>query len=208
MAHRMKATIALLVTVIASALADAHQTNQEKASLALKDLDGRPQSLSDHRGQIVVLNFWATWCVPCREEMPILIWAHNQYAGRGVRVIGVSTDDARTQPKVPAFVRQMKLNFPVWLGATTADMQRLELGKALPATAIIDRDGRIVGRIIGVVDKADLQKRIEWLLGDRKTPPPPPTVNKLEKQDEHGHKSEEKHEHEGAGRERASSVPS
>jgi thiol-disulfide isomerase/thioredoxin len=184
-----------------------------QAALTLKDLSGREQSLSAQAGKIVVLNFWATWCVPCREEMPLLVFLQNRYATRGVQVIGASVDDESTRDAIPEFSRRLKLNFPVWLGATIEDMQRLGLGDALPATAFIDRDGRIVGRIIGVVNKAEVSRRIEWLLSDRQTPAPPPVINALEKHPhdhghEHGHEGEEEHQHASVGLEGASTVPS
>jgi thiol-disulfide isomerase/thioredoxin len=181
----------------------------DQAALTLKDLSGKEQSLDALTGKIVVLNFWATWCVPCREEMPLLEFLQNRYATRGVQVIAASVDDESTRDAIPEFSRRLKLNFPVWLGATIEDMQRLGLGDALPATAVIDRDGRIVGRIIGMVNKADLTKRIEWLLGDRLTPAPPSLINTLEKHaHEHGHEGEEEHQHASVGLEGASTVPS
>ncbi len=116
-----------------------------------------------------MLNFWATWCIPCREEMPMLVDLQRRYESRGVQVIGASADEEGTQKAIPSFARKHRINFPIWIGATTANMQRLGLGEALPATAIIDRDGQIVGRILGPLDKEDLENRIEWLLGDRQT---------------------------------------
>lgn len=76
------------------------------ARLELSDLDGRPRSLEEHRGRIVVVNFWATWCLPCREEMPILASLQERYADRGVQVIGVSTDAPADRDKVarPALI--------------------------------------------------------------------------------------------------------
>jgi len=130
----------------------------------LKDLSGVEQSLSSLKGRIVILNFWATYCIPCRKEMPDLAAIQNDYAALGVQVIGASADDAADSTKVLQFVKETKINFPVWLGATTADMMRFGLGSALPGTVVIGKDGRVTKVISGVVNQADLKKQIESML--------------------------------------------
>jgi hypothetical protein len=120
--------------------------------------------------------------------MPILVAAHNRYAANGVQVIGASADDAKTQKQIPRFISKLKINFPVWMGATKSHMQMLGLGDALPATVIIDRDGKIVARIQGILDEAELEKRIEWLLSDRQLPAPPALITSGEKPDHDHHK--------------------
>jgi thiol-disulfide isomerase/thioredoxin len=175
-------TSTLLLLLVVSDVPKARETGQAVVSndlpgLSLKDVGGRTHSLGEYRGKIVVLNFWATWCKPCREELPILVSLDSRYRERGVEFIAASGDDEATQKKVSDFARKLKITFPVWVGAKTTDLLRLGLGDELPATAIIDRNGAVVGRILGVVSHADLQKRIEWLLGDRETPAPPPLVN-------------------------------
>ncbi|HSE97132.1 MAG TPA: TlpA disulfide reductase family protein [Blastocatellia bacterium] len=179
----------------------------EPPEMSFKDLAGQERRLADYRDRsILVVNFWATWCVPCREEMPILVSLQKRYAARGVQVIGISADAEATQKAIPPFIKKAKINFPVWIGATTREMRLMGLGENLPATAIIDRDGKIAGRIIGMVEKADLDKRIDWLLGDRSTPAPPPLVDMTAVRDEHDHgHGEEGHTHGEAGE--ASTVP-
>lgn len=176
------------------------QPSSGQATLVLRDLEGRKQDLRDHRGSIVLVNFWATWCIPCRAEMPIFVSLQKRYGQRGVRIIAVSTDDPRNRGAVARFAQDVKLNFPVWVGATTREMLRLGLGEALPATAVIDREGRIVGRILGPVDKGDLKKRIGWLLDA-----PPPVVDTMSGAIHH---HGEEHQHGGVGMEGASLVPS
>lgn len=134
------------------------------ADLTLKDLTGTSQSLAAFRGRVVVLNFWATWCEPCRKEMPDLAAIQNDYAALGVQVIGAAGDEASDSAKVIKFIRDYKVNFPVWVGATTADMKRFGLGEVLPATAIIDKEGKIVWREVGIIKPETLRKKLDRLL--------------------------------------------
>ncbi len=137
-----------------------------EGELTLKDLFGVEQKLSALRGRVVVLNFWATYCAPCRKEMPDLASIQNSYAALGVQVIGASADSFEEQKKVLQFVRETKVNFPVWLGATTADMARFGLGPDLPGTAIVGRDGKIIWLARGVVNEAELKRQLDALLAE------------------------------------------
>jgi thiol-disulfide isomerase/thioredoxin len=134
------------------------------AELVLPDLFGGEQRLSSLRGRIVILNFWATWCGPCVKEMPDLAAIQNQYAALGVQVVGASADNMTEQKAVREFIGRAKINFPVWLGATTREMGRFGLGPALPGTAVIGRDGRIVAVYQGVIKEADLKKLLDQLI--------------------------------------------
>lgn len=136
----------------------------EDAILALKDLTGANQSLVGLRGRVVVLNFWATWCEPCKKEMPDLSAIQNDYAALGVQVVGAAGDDAANSAKVLKFVREFKVNFPVWVGSTTDDMKRFGVGEVLPATVIVDKDGKIVWREIGIIKPAELRKKLDSIL--------------------------------------------
>lgn len=152
--------------VLEASLSEREAKNilQTEVDLTLKDLFGAEQRLSQYKGRIVVLNFWATYCVPCRKEMPDLAAIQNEYAALGVQVIGASSDEAAERAKVLQFIKETKINFPVWLGATTADMTRFGLGAALPGTVIIGRDGRIVKVISGIINRVDLKKQIDGML--------------------------------------------
>lgn len=152
--------------VIAPSIAEreAADVTGKEIDLALKDPFGTEQRLSALKGRIVILNFWATYCLPCREEMPELAAIQNEYAALGVQVIGASADEAADRAKVLQFVKETKINFPIWMGATTADMIRFGLGAALPGTVLIGRDGRIAKVISGVFNQADLKKQIEVML--------------------------------------------
>ena len=152
--------------VLAPSLAEreAAKMLRQTADLTLKDLSGVEQNLQSLKGRIVVLNFWATYCIPCRKEMPDLAVIQNEFAPLGVQVIGVSTDDLEDRSKVLQFVRETKVNFPIWVGGSVEHMMRFGLGAALPGTVVINREGKIVKIITGVVDQAMLRKEIEALL--------------------------------------------
>lgn len=157
---------------IAASLAeqDAAKVLGTEVELKLKDLFGAEQSLAQHKGKIVVLNFWATYCAPCIKEMPDLAAIQNEFAAFGVQVVGASADETGERAKVLQFIKDIKINFPVWVGASTADTLRFGVGTALPATLIINRDGKVYKTISGVINQADLRKDIEKLLaGDEKT---------------------------------------
>jgi peroxiredoxin len=96
--------------------------------------------------------------------MPDLAAIQNEYAALGVQVVGASADAAEDRAKVLEFVKETKVNFPVWTGATTADMVRFGLGAALPGTVIVGRDGKVVKVISGIVNQADLKKQIDAML--------------------------------------------
>jgi thiol-disulfide isomerase/thioredoxin len=136
----------------------------QQIDLTLKDLSGVDQSLSALKGRIVVLNFWATYCIPCRKEMPDLAAIQNEFAALGVQVVGVNTDELKDRRKVLQFVKETKINFPIWVGGSTEHMVKFGLGAALPGTVVIGRDGRVVKIIAGVVDQVILRKEIEALL--------------------------------------------
>lgn len=156
--------LSVLPTPAAHAGAQASDAVGRDAELVLKDLFGVEQRLSAYRGRIVVLNFWATYCAPCREEMPDLAAIQNAYAALGVQVVGATAETLEDKAKILQFARESGVNFPVWTGATVADMARFGLGPALPGTAIVGRDGKIVYATRGVVNEADLRKRIDALV--------------------------------------------
>jgi hypothetical protein len=96
--------------------------------------------------------------------MPDLSAIQNDYAALGVQVIGAAGDSAADSTKVLKFIRDFKVNFPVWVGSTTEDMKRFGVGEVLPATVIIDRNGKIVRREIGIIKPLELRKVLDSLL--------------------------------------------
>jgi peroxiredoxin len=150
--------------VIVFLLGLSSAAGQSQPQLSLKDVDGKTQALTDYRGKIVVLNFWATWCVPCKEEMPFFVEAQKKYGQRNVVILAASLDDDRTKKYVRKFVQAYKMDFPVLLDATAESMKQFGLGETLPSTIFLDAQGSIAGKIEGQAHKKDLLNRIEKLL--------------------------------------------
>jgi len=130
----------------------------------LPQLDGPELRLSSFRGKVVLLDFWATWCVPCREETPHFVELQQKYADRGLQIIGISMDDG-PEP-VRGFYRQFHMNYPVAMGnAKTGELYGGVLG--LPIAFLIGRDGRIVARYMGATDAAVFEKAVTRVLETR-----------------------------------------
>ncbi len=143
-------------------------TAAPKAELSARTLDGQKVHLKDLRGSLVVLNFWATWCMPCREEMPMLVKAAQQTTRTDLHFVAISVDDAKTRAAIAESVARYAIPFPVWTGANGDDVYRLSKGEAVPATIFIDRDGAILSIVSGQIREPELLERLAWLTGDRK----------------------------------------
>jgi thiol-disulfide isomerase/thioredoxin len=168
----------LVLALLTLSLAAAKEA--PKAELNLKDSQGQKVRLRDLRGKIVVLNFWATWCGPCKAELPLLVEAEQNYGARGVIFIAASLDDDQTKAQIPAFVAAHKVGFPIWIGATGDDLAKLGMGEAVPATAFLDPEGHIVARVLGQLRQEEVRERLDWLLGNRNGTTPDPLVKHLE----------------------------
>jgi len=127
-------------------------------------IDGGQLQLSSYRGKVVLLDFWATWCVPCREETPHFVALQQRYGGQGLQIIGVSMDDS--PDPVHSFYQPFHVNYPVVMG--TADVGAAYGGVlGLPIAFLIDREGRIYAKHMGATDAAVFEKDITTLLQSR-----------------------------------------
>jgi len=130
-------------------------------TFSLTDITGKPLKLSDYWGKVVVLDFWATWCGPCRIEIPSFIELQNRYASQGFTMIGISMDDS-PEPVVD-YYRQLHMNYPVAVGNDR--LGELYGGMpGLPTTFVIGRDGRIYAKHVGATDPAVFEAEIKQLL--------------------------------------------
>ena len=128
----------------------------------LESLDGKNLRLSDLRGKAVLLNFWATWCGPCKIETPWLVELQNQYGAQGLQVIGVAMDDSG-KDDIAKFAKDMGVNYPVLLGKEAVGDAYGGV-PALPETFFIGRDGKIVDKIIGLKGKSEIEDSIKKAL--------------------------------------------
>ncbi|MGB8889715.1 MAG: TlpA disulfide reductase family protein [Candidatus Korobacteraceae bacterium] len=170
----MKKLILIVVAIVLAIVlykAARHHTAQTGAvsatshsiapDFALTDLNGQALDLSSYRGKVVLLDFWATWCTPCRAEIPHFVEFQNSYRDQGLQVIGISMDDD-LKPVGP-FYKEYKMNYPVALGSDKlAQAYGGILG--LPVTFLIGRDGHIQAKYVGAVDISTIEQEIKSLL--------------------------------------------
>jgi peroxiredoxin len=133
-------------------------------ALSLPDTQGREQALSQWKGKVMVVNFWATWCEPCREEMPEFVLAQREFGGRGVQFVGIAVDEVE---KASQFEKALELNYPVLMGGYGAIELSKTLGNrlaALPFTVIVDRHGKVAHTQLGRLKSQQLRSILAQLL--------------------------------------------
>ena len=165
--HTAVALVAILAlaTGVAVALWDRAPKRADTVfALALPDLDGATQQLGQWRGKVLVVNFWATWCEPCREEMPEFVRAQEEFGSRGLQFIGIAVDQT---DRAASFAHELKLNYPVLIGGYDSIELSRSLGNrlvALPFTIVIDRDGNIAHTQLGPLKKDQLRSIVAKLI--------------------------------------------
>jgi len=149
---------------IAQAIVESRVVKPSKLApdFTLKDASGHRLSLSDYKGKVVLLNFWATWCVPCKTEIPWFIDFEKRFQSQGFTVLGVSMDEEGWKAINP-YVAAAKINYPIVLG--NEEVNQLYGGfEALPTTLLIDRDGKVAFLHAGLIGRDDYEKEIRPLL--------------------------------------------
>jgi peroxiredoxin len=131
----------------------------------LSSLDGRKVKLSEYRGKAVLLNFWATWCSPCKVEMPWFVDLQKKYGSDGLVILGIAMDDSDA-PKIAQFASEMGVNYPVLLGTDKVSEQYGNVDY-LPTSFYINRQGKIVGKGTGLLGRAEIEKNIQKALASQ-----------------------------------------
>ncbi|MGA9854584.1 MAG: TlpA disulfide reductase family protein [Gammaproteobacteria bacterium] len=125
----------------------------------LDDLNGAPHTLADWRGKVLLVNFWATWCLPCRQEIPLLVKLQAKYAAQGLQIVGIATDEQNEQD-VRAFMKQMVVNYPILMGDNQVPQIIAALGGnyiGLPYSVVLDRGGRLLKIHPGELDPKEIE---------------------------------------------------
>jgi len=155
----LRSSILLIIALLpASVLGQTVKAPQFK----LRDINGRTVRLSDYRGKVVLINFWATWCPPCRAEMPDLVQLQRGYGKQGLQIIGITYPPER-KTRVRRFARSLKVNYPIILG-TSEIKARYSSEETLPLTVVINRNGAISDIISGILLPEEFDEKIKPLL--------------------------------------------
>jgi cytochrome c biogenesis protein CcmG/thiol:disulfide interchange protein DsbE len=135
---------------------------QHAPSFELQDAQGHTVRMSDLDGRVVVINFWATWCVPCKEEIPWLVDFENRYKDQGFTVVGVSLDE-KGWDVVKPYAEKMGMNYPIVIGDARTAYKYGQV-KSLPVTFVVDRDRRVAAIHFGLINKKKVDQEIRDLL--------------------------------------------
>jgi thiol-disulfide isomerase/thioredoxin len=154
-------SLGIVFATLTIALAPVWRQETKAPQLELKDLNGRTVRLSDYQGKVVLINFWATWCPPCRAEMPDLVRLQREH-GEDLQIIGI-TYPPESKTRVRRFARNLKVNYPIVLG-TREIKDRFSSEETLPLTVVINRDGKVSLIISGILLREEFEEKIKPLL--------------------------------------------
>lgn len=133
------------------------------ADFALQDIDGKRWTLAEQRGRVVLVNYWATWCPPCRQETPGLVRLANEYREKAVEVVGISLDEDVTA--VREFVAEYHISYPILFPSNASNLTTTI--ESIPVSLLYDRQGRVAKRYVGAVSEATLRRDVEQLLAEQ-----------------------------------------
>jgi peroxiredoxin len=167
---RIGACLALVIVPgIALACGSAAQSTYPQApDFTVTDLNGKTISLSQCKGKVLFLNFWASWCPPCRTEIPDFVDVYAKYKSRGLEIVGISLD-TKDKAAIVEFVQKFKVNYPIVLESKAQTEKLLDdfkPGQFIPTTFIIDKQGRIRDKVVRSMDKEEMVRYFERLAAE------------------------------------------
>ena len=161
--------VALLVTVMLvfgykmagkAPARSASGAGQSAPDFALQSIEGKTVHLSDLRGKAVVVNFWATWCQPCKIEMPWFVELQKQYGPEGLQIVGISADEDTTPEELGKFTKELGINYPILIGKEEVEQAYGGI-QFLPVTVFVDRDGKVVDKVFGLKGRGEIEDNIK-----------------------------------------------
>lgn len=158
----MSSAFVIAALMITFSPANVLRQEANAPQFALRDINGRIVRLSNYRGKVVLINFWATWCPPCRVEVPDLIRLQREHGKEGLQIIGITYPPER-KGRVQKFARSLNVNYPIILG-THQLKASFSSEETLPLTIVIDRDGRVSHIISGILLREEFEEKIKPLL--------------------------------------------
>jgi thiol-disulfide isomerase/thioredoxin len=161
MKRTLSYSIVLAIFLFTSCAAQPEK-KQKAPNFSLQTQNGKVIELSKLKGKVVLVNFWATWCPPCRAEIPDFIEVYNSYKSKGFEIVGIALDEEGWS-KVAPYMKEAKMNYPVVLGSEK-EVQQYGGIEAIPTTFIVDKNGYIAGRQVGVLSKEALEQKLKSLL--------------------------------------------
>jgi cytochrome c biogenesis protein CcmG/thiol:disulfide interchange protein DsbE len=159
----LPALLAIPLLTAGAWLGSAADAANQAPAFALKSAtDGKVMKLADLKGKVVIVDFWATWCPPCRAEIPDFVALQKQYGAKGLQIVGVSVDKGGTDGVVK-FMKENHINYPILMSDPSAEAAYGGI-RAIPTTFLIDRKGNMVHKFIGGTEKAAFEKEIKAVL--------------------------------------------
>ncbi len=182
MSKQLRASFPGLLLLFVMSCSFAAAESQHLPNLTFENLTGSKEKIGDLRGSIAVVNFWATWCAPCRQELPMLSRLSLQFAEKKVRFVAISIDEnpsnRKQRTRIDQFLSEEKPAMEIWLGGDLDSLARCGLGEIVPGTIILDSNGQVVSRVEGQAREEDITGAVQWIMDGENGPLPKAVVKR------------------------------